>query len=110
MKDIFKRHKGGIVGLWEEGEDLGLDHFWLLTSCVTLGKSFNFSDPQVPFLENGGNDTYVIKNLWGATVIASEEDVRCSTWPVLLCYPCQHPPHSMTCELGTGQNMEVFCF
>lgn len=35
-----------------------------LTSCVTLGKSFNFSRPQFPHLKNG-NGSRRKPNTWG---------------------------------------------
>ena len=30
--------------------------YWLSNYCVTLGKAVNFSEPQIPHLDNGDNN------------------------------------------------------
>ena len=40
-----------------------------LNGCVTLGKPFNFSEPELPYLLNGNCDTVSVLLVWHEVII-----------------------------------------
>ena len=42
---------------WEFPAALSLKLVWITSCCVTLGKSFPLSEPQIPYLDSG--DSYI---------------------------------------------------
>ena len=52
---ILKKDMQVMFGL--QSENLGIRPVLELSSCVNLGKSADLSEPQAPYLQNGGSNT-----------------------------------------------------